>query len=150
MSSHFQLHRERLSDLRNWIGRARFCRAIAFGIVIGLTLGASVTAVGAPQNAQPAANQPSQTAAPKPRASAKEEATPPSPKGMSYHTTTDRTAVWVGDQFHYLITVDYSSDYEFVLDNLNKENVNMDPFPVIDVQKTVTPYGNNQNRLWWI
>ena len=39
-------------------------------------------------------------------------------------------------------------EYEFVLDNLNKENVNMDPFPVIDVlQKTVTPFGDGQNRL---
>jgi hypothetical protein len=60
---------------------------------------------------------------------------------------TDRSAVWVGDQFHYLITVDYSSDYDFVLDNLNKENVNMDPFPVVDVQKSVTPYGPNRSRL---
>ena len=46
----------------------------------------------------------------------------------------DRTAVWPGDQFHYLIIVDYSSDYEFVLDNLSQESVNMDPFEVIDVE----------------
>jgi hypothetical protein len=73
--------------------------------------------------------------------------TPPPPTGITYSATLDRTAVWVGDQFHYLITVDYSSQYEFVLDNLNKENVNMDPFPVIDVAKAVTPLGNNRNRL---
>ena len=53
----------------------------------------------------------------------------------------------MGDQFHYLITVDYAPQFEFVLDNLNKENVNMDPFSVIDVVKTVTPLGNNGNRL---
>jgi len=73
--------------------------------------------------------------------------TPPPPTGISYSTTLDRTAIWVGDQFHYLITVDYSPQYEFVLDNLNQANVNMDPFPVIDVAKTVTPLGNNRNRL---
>jgi len=73
--------------------------------------------------------------------------TPPSPPGIAYRTTLDRTAVWVGDLFHYLITVDYSPQYEFVLDNLNQQNVNMDPFSVIDVAKTVTPLGNNGNRL---
>src|SRR5580700_6612068 len=73
--------------------------------------------------------------------------TPPSPAGIAYRTTLDRTAVWVGDRFHYLITVDYTSQYEFVLDNLNQENVNMDPFSVIDVTKTVTPLGDNKSRL---
>src|SRR2546429_7145722 len=42
-------------------------------------------------------------------------------------TRLDRTAVWVGDQFHYLIIVDYPSEYEFVLDNLTKETVTMNP-----------------------
>jgi len=73
--------------------------------------------------------------------------TPAPPAGISYRTALDRTAVWVGDQFHYLITVDYTPQYEFVLDNLNQQNVNMDPFPVIEVAKTVTPLGNNRNRL---
>jgi hypothetical protein len=52
--------------------------------------------------------------------------------GVTVHL--DRTAVWPGDQFHYLIIVDYSSDYEFVLDNLSQDTVNLDPFEVIDVQ----------------
>jgi len=135
LSSHLQFQRPRV--------RA----ALVFGAALWLSCGLVSTAVWASQAAQPVVSQPTQTAAPKQRAAAKEEATPPSPKGMSYHTMTDRSAVWVGDQFHYFITVDYSSDYEFVLDNLNKENVNMDPFPVIDVQRTVTPYGPNRSRL---
>src|SRR5215470_962884 len=32
----------------------------------------------------------------------------PPPAGMSFTTRLDRTAVWVGDQFHYLITVNYT------------------------------------------
>ena len=146
MSSHLQLSPPRFGRLRARISGLAFCAAIALGVAFWLGSGVSAI-LSAAQTAQPAA---SQTAAPKSRAAAapaKEPATPPSPKGMSYHTSTDRSGVWIGDQFHYFITVDYSSDYEFVLDNLNKENVNMDPFPVIDVQKTVTPYANSQNRL---
>lgn len=147
MSSHLQLRRSWFG-LCGRISGVRFPAVVALGAVLLLVSSAGAI-VSAAQTA-PAGSQSGQSAAPKPRAAAaaaKGEATPPSPKGMSYHTTTDRSAVWVGDQFHYFITVDYSSDYEFVLDNLNKENVNMDPFPVIDVQKTVTPYANNQNRL---
>ncbi len=143
MSSHLHLCRERFNSRCLGIKRERFRSAIALVAAVCLAYGASAAAPRQ-QSTQPTAGP---IADPKPRASAKEEPTPPSPKGMSYHTTTDRSAVWVGDQFHYSITVDYSADYEFVLDNLNKETVNMDPFPVIDVQKTVTPYGNNQSRL---
>src|SRR5262249_32156547 len=56
---------------------------------------------------------------------------------MTVMTRLDHTAVWPGDQFHYLIIVEYPSDYEFVLDNLTKETVNMDPFQVIDVGKNL-------------
>jgi hypothetical protein len=53
----------------------------------------------------------------------------------------------VGDQFHYFITVDYSSEFEFVVDNLNKEDVNLDPFSVIDVTKKMIPLIHNRKRL---
>ena len=43
-----------------------------------------------------------------------------SPTGISYRTTLDRTAVWVGDQFHYLSTMDYTPQYEFVLLRKNR------------------------------
>ena len=66
---------------------------------------------------------------------------------MSYTTTLDRTAVWVGDQFHYTITVDYSPQFEFVLDNLTKDDVNMDPFTVVGVARKTAPLLNNKTRL---
>lgn len=56
----------------------------------------------------------------------------------------DRTAVWPGDQFHYLIIVDHPPQYEFVLDNLTKETVNMEPFEVIDVQKNLVPHDDGR------
>ena len=72
---------------------------------------------------------------------------PPSSK-MTFTTRLDRTAVWVGDQFHYLIIVDYPSDYEFVLDNLTRETVNMDPFQVIDVRKNLVVQKNTDQKLF--
>ena len=72
----------------------------------------------------------------------------PPPPGMTLTTRLDRTAVWVGDQFHYLIMVEYSTDYEFVLDNLTKETVNMDPFQVVDVSKNVVVQNNNRRKLF--
>jgi len=67
---------------------------------------------------------------------------------MTVTTRLDRTAVWPGDQFHYLIIVEYPADYEFVLDNLTKETVNMDPFQVIDVAKSLVIQKNSARRLF--
>src|SRR5437762_12988591 len=54
---------------------------------------------------------------------------------MTFMTRLERTAVWPCDQFHYLIIVDFHCYYEFVLDNLTKEIVNMYTFQVIYVGK---------------
>src|SRR5437667_2885286 len=71
----------------------------------------------------------------------------PLPPNMTLTTRLDRTAVWVGDQFHYMIMVEYPVDYEFVLDNLTKETVNMDPFQVVDVTKNIVIQKNNGRKL---
>src|SRR5215510_11777073 len=75
------------------------------------------------------------------------EAVPP-PSDMTFTTRLDRTAVWVGDQFHYLIIVEYPSNYEFVLDNLTKEAVNMDPFQVMNVASTLVAQKNGGQKLF--
>src|SRR5712692_12109639 len=72
----------------------------------------------------------------------------PPPANMTLTTRLDRTAVWAGDQFHYLIIVEYPSDYEFVLDNLTKETVNMDPFQVVDVNKNLIVQKNSGRKLF--
>jgi hypothetical protein len=72
---------------------------------------------------------------------------PPS-SNITFTTRLDRTAVWPGDQFHYLIIVEYPADYEFVLDNLTKETVNMDPFQVIEVGKNLVVQKNNNRKLF--
>ena len=72
----------------------------------------------------------------------------PPPSNMTFTTRLDRTAVWVGDQFHYLIVVDHPSDYEFVLDNLTRETVNMDPFQVVDVGKNLVVQKNTRRKLF--
>jgi hypothetical protein len=71
----------------------------------------------------------------------------PPPPGMKISTHLDRTAVWVGDQFHYLITVSYSPDFEFVIDNITKETVNLDPLQVMDVSKKISTLKDNSRRL---
>src|SRR6266516_2672792 len=72
----------------------------------------------------------------------------PPPSNITFTTRLDHTAVWVGDQFHYLIIVDYPSDYEFVLDNLTRETVNMDPFQVMDVGKNLVVQKNTGRKLF--
>src|SRR5437867_8358583 len=67
---------------------------------------------------------------------------------MTVTTRLDHTAVWPGDQFHYLIIVEYPPDYEFVLDNLTKETVNMEPFQVVDVGKNLVIQKNSARRLF--
>jgi len=67
---------------------------------------------------------------------------------MTFATHLDHTAVWVGDQFHYTIIVDHTPNYEFVLDTLSKETVNMDPFQAVDVSKRTMNLKNGNRRLY--
>jgi hypothetical protein len=73
--------------------------------------------------------------------------TPPSSE-LSYATRLDKTALWVGDQFHYQIIVDHSPKLQFVLENLNKDNINMEPFRVMDVTPRSYTLANGNNRLF--
>lgn len=73
---------------------------------------------------------------------------PPPPAGMTFTTHLDHTAAWVGDQFHYTIIVDHTPTYEFVLDTLTKETVNMDPFQVVDVTKQTMNLKSGDQRLY--
>lgn len=72
----------------------------------------------------------------------------PPPPGMSFTTYLDHTAVWVGDQFHYTIAVDHSSNYEFVLDTLSRETVNLDPFQVMGLNTKTVSLKNGNQRLY--
>lgn len=70
------------------------------------------------------------------------------PEAISYITQVDRTAVWVGDVFHYYIVINHDANIEFVLENLNKETLTLDPLKVIDVQSKETALKNGQKRLF--
>ena len=78
----------------------------------------------------------------------KQTAPAPPPSDLKFTVRLDRTAVWVGDQFHYLIIVDYPANFEFVLDNLTKDTVNMDPFQVVDVRTNPAVRDNGARRLF--
>ena len=67
---------------------------------------------------------------------------------LSFVTRLDKTAVWVGDQFHYQIIVDHDPRIQFVLENLNPDTINMDPFRVMGATSRSYPLQNGHSRLF--
>ena len=67
---------------------------------------------------------------------------------LSFVTRLDKTAVWVGDQFHYQIIVDHDPRIQFVLENLDPNTINMDPFTVVGAASRSNPIKNGQVRLF--
>jgi len=67
---------------------------------------------------------------------------------LSFTTRLDQTAVWVGDQFHYQIIVDHSPKIQFVLENVNKDTINMDPLRVVDATSRAYTLKNGNQRLF--
>jgi hypothetical protein len=88
-----------------------------------------------------------ETAQPMRRPSAPQPTEEAAPAELSYTTRLDRTAVWVGDVFHYQILVDHSPTIEFVLENLNKDTLLMEPLRVVDLTKNEVPLKNGNLRL---
>lgn len=84
----------------------------------------------------------------RPQQGARSGAPAVAPKEIMLTTRLDQTAVWVGDQFHYGIIVEHNPSIEFVLDNLNKDTINMDPLRVYDASYTVSPLKNGNQRLY--
>lgn len=66
---------------------------------------------------------------------------------VSFGTRLERTAVWVGDQFHYRIFVDHSPNIQFILDNINPDTINLDPLRVVNVTTSTTPLKDGNQRL---
>ncbi|MBI2820457.1 MAG: hypothetical protein HYX73_10805 [Acidobacteria bacterium] len=69
------------------------------------------------------------------------------PPELTFFTRVDKTAVWVGDQFHYQIIVDHTPKIQFVLENLNRDTINMDPLRVVDATSRSYPLKNGNERL---
>ena len=67
--------------------------------------------------------------------------------GVSFATRLEKTAVWVGDQFHYQIFVDHSPGIQFILDNLNKDTINLDPLRVVNVATSTMALKDGNERL---
>jgi hypothetical protein len=66
---------------------------------------------------------------------------------VSFSTRLEKTAVWVGDQFHYQIFVDHSPGIQFILDNLNKDTINLDPLRVVNVTTSTMALKDGNERL---
>jgi hypothetical protein len=66
---------------------------------------------------------------------------------VSFTTRLEKTAVWVGDQFHYQIFVDHSPNVQFILDNVNTDTINLDPLRVVNVTTSTTPLKDGKARL---
>jgi len=121
-------------------GSASLWRMATMGVVVLLALGrGSGRAWAQMQHEQPPKPAPARRGQPE---------VPPPPPGMSFATYLDHTAVWVGDQFHYTIAVDHSSNYEFVLDTLNRETVNLEPFQVMGLSTKTSSLKDGNRRLY--
>jgi len=59
-------------------------------------------------------------------------------------TQLDRTAIWVGDTFHYTVKAVHDPAIEIVVDNLKKENINLAPFIVREIAVRQGPFGTNK------
>ena len=126
--------------------KAMLCRA-ALGVALGLALvGKGTMARAQAQGRGRDAEMEAPSPVPPPPSSKSKEVPPP-PAGMTFTTHLEHTAVWVGDQFHYTIIVDHTPNYEFVLDTMSKETVNMDPFQVMEVSKRTLNLKNSNRRL---
>ena len=66
---------------------------------------------------------------------------------LSFTTYLDRTAVWVGDQFHYRIFVEHAPTVQFILENLSQETISLDPLRVVNVESSTMPLENGNERL---
>ena len=128
------------NDREGWRSRLRWIWA---GALLALAVGPGSAALWAQHDAEmPEEPMAAPTARKRPAAEV------PPPAGISFTTRLDHTAIWVGDQFHYMILVDHTPNFEFVLDNLSKETVNMDPFQVVDARKQTTTLKNGSKRLF--
>jgi hypothetical protein len=70
----------------------------------------------------------------------------PNPE-ISFTTHLEKTAVWVGDQFHYQIFVDHVPEVQFIVDNIAADTINLDPLRVVDVATSMMPLTNGRQRL---
>ena len=71
----------------------------------------------------------------------------PQSRDLSYTTHLDRTAVWLGDLFHYQVFVDHAANIQFVVENLNKDTINLDPLRVVGVASSTVPLVDGRQRL---
>ena len=71
----------------------------------------------------------------------------PQSRDLSYTTHLDRTAVWLGDLFHYRVFVDHAANIQFVVENLNKDTINLDPLRVVGVTSSTVPLLDGRERL---
>jgi hypothetical protein len=73
--------------------------------------------------------------------------TPRPERDVTFSTRLEKTAVWVGDQFHYQIFVDHSPNIQFILDNLNRDTINLDPLRVVNVTTSTMALRDGNARL---
>ena len=66
---------------------------------------------------------------------------------LTFTTYLDKTAVWVGDQFHYRIFVEHPPTVQFILENVNRDTINLEPLRVVDVTTSTTSLQNGNSRL---
>jgi hypothetical protein len=66
---------------------------------------------------------------------------------VSFTIRLEKTAIWVGDRFHYQIFVEHPPAIQFILDNVNTDTINLDPLRVVGVATSTAVLKDGRQRL---
>lgn len=66
---------------------------------------------------------------------------------LEVHRSTDRSAIWVGDRFRYVVRVQHDPRVRFVTDNLQEGTLNLEPFEVISLEYRQRPAARGWRTL---
>ena len=72
---------------------------------------------------------------------------PGAPEPFALQVRTNRTALWVGDRLEYTVRVEHSPGVEFILDHLKKEEMNLQPFELLEVRSSTAQLPRGRRLL---
>lgn len=69
------------------------------------------------------------------------------PDGITLQVRTNRTVLMPGDRLEYIVRVEHPASIEFVRDHLKKEEMNLAPFDLLDINSTTGNLAGNRKFL---
>jgi hypothetical protein len=141
-------------------GRVIAIVSVGFALAAGISWPAAIAAQPAPKPAQPAP-KPAQPAA-KPAQPAAKAAQPAPPTGppsdrqkrategaslrdyVAVKSSLDRSAIWVGDRFSFIVDVDCGHGTDILTDDLSRDRLQLDELDILGVEETREDRGDGR------